>query len=211
MSIFSVQGIIEAFQSCYGFFASFLGYGLGLIAFSLFVSTLLLPLGKWAINQSKKEKEIEAILSPKIKQLKAECKGATLSNEIAKLYQKYSYNPIYSIRLSLPAFTQLPVLFLAFFALFDYAPLKGQSFLIIDDLSVPDTFLFGYALLPFVMTAINCITVYISPFSKKEQMVCYLLAFLFLLLLYIAPAALLIYWTSNNTYNLVKTIVRNRG
>jgi hypothetical protein len=59
-----------------------------------------------------------------------------------------------------------------------------------------------------VMTLINCIAgaIYTQNLSVRDKIQVYGIAALFLILLYNSPAALVIYWTLNNIFSLVKHI-----
>ena len=58
------------------------------------------------------------------------------------------------------------------------------------------------------MTLINCIAgaVYTKGFPFKEKLQLYGMAFLFLILLYNSPSGLVLYWTLNNIFSLLKNI-----
>ena len=58
------------------------------------------------------------------------------------------------------------------------------------------------------MTAINCISgaIYTKGLPLKDKLQVYLLALLFVVLLYNSPSGLVIYWTMNNIFSLVKNI-----
>lgn len=198
--------IILPFQGIYSIFSNVFGLGIALIVFSVFISILTIPLMKWAQKQRLVELQYQTVLEPQIKGIKTNYKGQAKSDALSALYKRYSYNPLFAARQSMQALVQVPVLIIAYIALESYLPLKGSSFLCFKDLSVADNLLFGLPLLPFVMTIINMCTTYLSDFTKKEKTQGYLIAFAFLVILFFAPAALLIYWTSNNLINLLKTL-----
>ncbi|MCI5638828.1 MAG: YidC/Oxa1 family membrane protein insertase, partial [Succinivibrio sp.] len=198
--------IILPFQGIYSIFSNVFGLGTALIVFSVFISILTIPLMKWAQKQRLVELQYQTVLEPQIKEIKTNYKGQAKSDALSALYKRYSYNPLFAARQSMQALVQVPVLIIAYIALESYLPLKGSSFLCFKDLSVADNLLFGLPLLPFVMTIINMCTTYLSDFTKKEKTQGYLIAFAFLVILFFAPAALLIYWTSNNLINLLKTL-----
>lgn len=59
------------------------------------------------------------------------------------------------------------------------------------------------------MTALNLASTFIIPnLSKQDKIQATVIALLFLILLYSAPSALLVYWTTNNALLLLKTLVR---
>jgi hypothetical protein len=79
-------------------------------------------------------------------------------------------------------------------------------------MSVPDTAItiggFNINILPILMTFINVISgmVYTKGLSFKEKFQIYGTAVVFLVLLYNSPAGLVLYWTMNNLFSLVKNI-----
>ena len=175
-------------------------YGLSLVCLSVVTAFLISPLEKVVGKYVAKEKQIESILRPQIKQIKSDSKGAEQSRRLRKLYSRYSYNPIYSIRSAFGVLLQLPFLLGAYWMLSSLEELNGISFGFIKDLSKPDGLFFGFNLLPFIMTAINLGAVALMRnMTKKERIQSSLIAVAFLVILYNAPAALLVYWTGNNT------------
>ncbi|MBO4637467.1 MAG: hypothetical protein J5685_10020, partial [Clostridiales bacterium] len=80
-------------------------------------------------------------------------------------------------------------------------------------LSLPDSMMniggFGINVLPILMTLINVVSSIVYGKGKKfsEQWQTYLLAALFLILLYTSPSGLVLYWTCNNIFSLLKNVV----
>lgn len=200
--------LIMPFQGIYRIFSNIFTLGYALIAFSIFISVLLSPLNKWANEQRTKELKIQKVIAPQIANINSTYKGKKRSDELSSLYKRYSYNPLLSLRQSMNALVQVPILLVAFYVLKDFKPLQEYSFWGIKDLSNPDPLLFGLPLLPFVMTAVNLLTTKVSPFTSKEKRQAYIIAFFFLVILFYAPSALLIYWTCNNIISLVKVIYK---
>ena len=70
-----------------------------------------------------------------------------------------------------------------------------------------DMLLHGINLLPLLMTVVNLLAAWTTEnFGTREKLQASVIGLLFLLLLYGAPSALLIYWTSNNVVLLLKNI-----
>ena len=61
---------------------------------------------------------------------------------------------------------------------------------------------------PILMTIINCVSgaIYSKGHEAKEKIQIYGMAAIFLVLLYNSPAGLVVYWTMNNVFSLVKNI-----
>lgn len=135
---------------------------------------------------------------------------------LSTYYRQQHYHPVFTLRSSISLLIQVPFFIAAYHFLSHYqfmAPLTNSDicpFLFIPDLNKPDT-LFSIAnipihLLPIIMTLINIVAgiVYTKGFPAKEKKQLYVMAILFLVLLYNSPAALVLYWTCNNIFSLVK-------
>lgn len=203
--------LILTFQGLYSIFADLLGYGWGLIALSLLSSFLFSPLEKWASRLKNDEVAIQKVLQPQLQKIKETLSGQEAWSATQRLYNRYSYHPLMAIRTAAFPLLQLPVLFLAYVALSSMPLLKGVSFGHMADLSQPDDLLFNLALLPFLMTGINIAITFVGSFTKRERFQAIIIALFFLVILYPAPAALLIYWTTNNFIGLIKALYQNLG
>ena len=201
--------LILTFQGLYSIFADLVGFGWGLIVLSVFSSFLFSPLEKWASGLKNDETIIQKVLQAQIQEIKNNLSGQEAWAATQRLYNRYSYHPLKAIRTAAFPLLQLPILFLAYVALSSMTSLRGVSFGAVADLSQPDNLLFDLALLPFLMTAINIAITFVGSFTKKERIQAVFIALFFLVLLYPAPSALLIYWTSNNFIGLVKVLYQN--
>jgi hypothetical protein len=82
------------------------------------------------------------------------------------------------------------------------------------DLAKPDALLatnnFSINILPIVMTLINCISaaLYVKGFPAKDKIQLYGMAALFLILLYNSPSGMVLYWTGNNLFSLIKNAIQ---
>lgn len=201
-----VQPLVTIFQYLYLAVVKLTGnLGVSLILLSVVVNVILRPFLAWTSRIQDKERRLQEILAPQIAELKAQFHGAEQHARISELYHRYAYNPIYAIRSGMNLFIQLPLLTAAYIMLSSLDIMKGQSFWCIADLSQPDGLLWGVNLLPLLMTAINFLATLTTPqFSRRERGQAFFIAILFLVLLYNAPSALLVYWTTNNLIMLLK-------
>lgn len=182
-------------------------YGFALVLMSICTTLFSLPFMRYAAKVQNRERHIQDILKPQIEKIHGESTGAEEHRRIMKLYRRYSYHPIYSIRSALGVLIQVPFLMGAYYMLSKHTGIQGESFGPISDLSRPDRLLFGLNLLPVLMTLINLVSACVTPgFGKKEIRQAWLIAGLFLLLLYKAPSALLIFWTCNNLWGFLLNI-----
>ena len=187
-------------------------YGWALILLSFVTTLITVPLGQSVSVHIKKERLIESILEPQIKKIKATSSGAEQSRRIRNLYKRYAYNPLYSIRLAFGVLIQLPFLIGAYWMIAEHPSLEGVSFGPISDLSSPDSLLGSFNLLPLIMTLANLGVVAISAqMPKRDRIQAIVIAALFLVLLYSAPSALLVYWTTNNVLLLLRAFVQKRN
>lgn len=184
-------------------------YGVSLLLLSAATSILMFPLGKWASKIVSKQKKVESILRPQILRIKRNFRGSERHSAIARLYKRYRYNPLQTVLGATGVLIQLPFLIGAFYMLTEFTAIQGVSFGPIRNLAEPDQLIgLGINVLPFVMTFVNMASTFFSSnFSRQERVQAYAIAFLFLVLLYKAPSALLVYWTCNNLIALIKVII----
>lgn len=193
--------IFEAIYSGIG------NYGVSLLILSVVTSLLIIPLEKEVSGAVQRQKLIESILEPQLASIRAGYMGAQRAKKIRNLFARYRYNPLLGIRTALPVLMQLPLLLGAYWLLEGYTPLAHVAFGPISDLSKPDGLLGGVNLLPIVMTLVNFASVAIATnLSSKERAQAVVIGILFLVLLYGAASALLIYWTMNNVWHFVRAI-----
>ena len=186
-------------------------YGYSIIFLSLEVSTILIPLYWLAERWKRAEKQALDKMERNLKGIAYRYQGAKKNYLIQKTYQLYNYHPIYSLRASLGLLIQIPFFFAAYLFLSHHKVLLGVSFGLIEDLGKPDSLWSNVNLLPFVMTALNLLSGYIYSYKdKKMQRQLWIMAVVFLVLLYNSPSALVLYWTMNNLYSLVKYIIESK-
>ena len=128
-------------------------------------------------------------------------------------YRQNHYKPTDALNGSVSLLLEIPFFMAAYQYLSHLNILKGASLGPINDLGAPDGLLVvgGIAInvLPILMTLINIIssTLYAKGFPLKTKIQLYAMALFFLIFLYQSPAGLVFYWTLNNLFSLVKTII----
>jgi hypothetical protein len=159
-----------------------------------------------------KDKQIQDKMKPEIDNIKKYYNGNERHFYIQAIYRRYSYHPLSSIKASVGFLIQIPFFFAAFHLLGNYEQFSKISFGIISDLSRPDGLLFGINLLPIIMSVLNIVSAYfyINKLDKSSKYQLWGLTFLFLVLLYTESSALLLYWTMNNVFSLLKNIVETK-
>ena len=207
--IFPIEQVIEI---CFFYGKTWFGsLGVAILGVSVAVSTLVLPIYLMAEKQQRRQREIEKGLKDDVDHIKSVFKGGERSMLLSAYYRKNNYHPIFALRNSLDLLIQIPFFIAAYHFLHNLEVLKGAPFLFIHDLGSPDKLLFGLNILPVVMTVINIVSVmiYAKNLAAKDKIRLYAMAGVFLALLYNSPAGLVLYWTSNNIYNLIKNIIQN--
>jgi YidC/Oxa1 family membrane protein insertase len=186
--------------------------GISIIFISVVISVLLLPLYAVAEKWQQLERDIQRKLKPKIDKIKAVFKGDEQYMILSTYYRQNSYHPVYALRSTFGLLIQIPFFIAAYSFLSHLEIIKGVPFLFIKDLGSPDGLLsisnYKINLLPVAMTLINCLSgvIYTRGLPGKEKIQIYLIAFIFLILLYNMPSALVLYWTMNNVFSVAKNI-----
>jgi membrane protein insertase Oxa1/YidC/SpoIIIJ len=179
---------------------------------SITVSFLSLPLYIIAERWQNIERNIIKRLKPGVNKIKTVFSGDEQFMVLSTFYRQNHYYPFYSLRSSIGLIVQIPFFIAAYLFLSNLEALRGVSFLSIKDISAPDSLLhignIPINILPIAMTLINCAagTVYTKNLSVRDKIQVYGMAAVFLILLYNSPAALVLYWTLNNIFSLVKNI-----
>jgi len=194
------------------FFKVFKNEALSVFGVSLTVSFLSLPLYIMAERWQIIERDTIKKLKPPINKIKSIFSGDEQFMILSTFYRQNHYHPLYSLRSSIGLIVQIPFFIAAYSFLSNLTALHGVNFLSIKDISVPDSLFhiggISVNILPIVMTLINCVAgaVYTQSLSARDKIQVYGMAAIFLVLLYNSPAALVIYWTLNNVFSLVKNI-----
>ena len=187
--------------------------GISIIGVSFAVTFLALPLYIIAEKWQETERQTTNKLKPKINRIKQAFKGDEQYMILSAYYRQNGYHPLYSLRNSLNILIQIPFFIAAYRYLSNLSALQGESFLFLKDLSKPDAlFKIGAGgtinALPVVMTAANCISgaIYTKNLALRDKLQVYIIAFIFLILLYNSPSGLVLYWTINNVFSLIKNV-----
>lgn len=187
--------------------------GIAIIGVSIVISFLLLPLYLRADAIQAEERQRQEKMKFWSDHIKKAFRGDERIMMLSVYYRKMDYHPLYSLRSSISLLLQIPFFMAAYHFLSNLNLLNGTSFLCIQDLGSPDGLLKIGALtiniLPILMTLINCIAtvIYTRGTPLKDNIQIYVLAGLFLILLYTSPSGLVLYWTMNNVFSLVKNMV----
>jgi YidC/Oxa1 family membrane protein insertase len=186
--------------------------GISVIFISLAISVLCLPLYAVAEKWQQLERDTGKKLKAKTDKIKKAFQGDEQYMILSTYYRQNHYHPFYALRSSLGLLIQIPFFIAAYSFLSYLEVIKNVPFLFIRDLGAPDAlFSFGnftLNLLPVAMTLINCLAgaIYTKGLPTREKIQLYGMAGIFLILLYNSPAALVLYWTMNNVFSLIKNV-----
>jgi len=217
--------LIQILDLCYTFFYRiFENHGISVIGVSFAVSILTLPLYFEAEKWQNIERAVHEKLSDKVAKIKAVFQGDERYMILSSFYRQNHYHPVYSLRSSIGLFLQIPFFIAAYSYLSKLDTLIGIPFLCISNLGAPDGLLkfeikhdlfITVNILPFLMTVINfsASVFYLKNLNTsfiqlKEKIQLFGIAIIFLILLYNSPSSLVLYWTFNNIFSLIKNILQ---
>ena len=186
--------------------------GIAVLGVSLTVTLLCLPLYIIAENWQETERTIQEKMRFWVRHIKKHFTGDEQYLILNTYYRQNHYHPIMALRSSFGILIQIPFFLAAYHTLSALPDLQGHSFLFIKDMGKPDSIFtlgsFSINILPIMMTLINCISgaVYSRGHALKEKIQIYGMALVFLVVLYDSPSGLVLYWTMNNIFSLVKNI-----
>ncbi|HYE71898.1 MAG TPA: membrane protein insertase YidC, partial [Blastocatellia bacterium] len=183
----------------------FKNYGVSIIVFSVLVTTALSPFTLISLKSMKKLKDIQ----PKLDQLKAKHAKdpQKLNQEMLAIFREHKVSPMSGC---LPMLLQLPIFFALWSAMTHVIELRGEQFLWIKDLSLPDRLFrfngFDLNILPILMSGAMYFQSKMSQqstSSKEAQMFSApLMSVIFGFMFYGVPSGLVLYWLSNTLTSL---------
>ena len=194
----------------------FAGLGImgALVAVSLTVNFLALPLYNIADRLQLKERETQRRLAPWVRHIKKYFSGDEQFMRLSAYYKENGYHPLYALRSSLSIMIEIPFFIAAYHFLSHSTSLQGSQFCVLADLGRPDGLVslggnLSVNVLPVIMTAINLVSgaVYTRNAPAKEKIQLYAMTLLFLVILYNSPSGLVCYWILNNLFSLAKNVV----
>ena len=197
------------------FIRIFYAPGPAIIFLSVVVNTLSLPIYLIADRWQKEDRDLQNRMKKKLASIRSVFKGDERQMIINAYYRQMGYSPVFILKASVGLLLQIPFFIAAYQFLSHTKLLSGVSFLFIRDLFAQDSLLplpfsiFGINtlnLLPLLMTIINLFSsfIYAKNLGKREIIQLCGMALIFMVLLYKSPSGLVLYWTMNNIYSLVK-------
>ena len=208
--IFPISQLIEL--SFLFFYRVFNNCGFALFGVSVAFSIFTLPFYFAAEKYQKIERDIQNRMKTKLDKIKAVFKSDERYMIISTFYRQNNYHPIFAMRSTFGLLIQIPFFIAAYSYISHLEMIKGVSFFFIKDLGSPDGLVLlnniKLNILPVIMTLINIGSglLYSKGFKFSDKIQLYAISILFLFLLYNSPSALVIYWTMNNIFSLIKNI-----
>jgi len=192
----------------------FLGnYGLAIIALTLIVKSMLLPLTKASLESMKKMQQLQ----PEINALRERIKDPNqLNQEILGLYKRKRVNPAGGC---LPILIQLPVFLGLYQALLNSIELRHSPFALwIQDLSAPESlhlFGIGIPVMVLIMASTMMIQQWTTPSptmdpAQKKAMMIMPFVFAIMFIVFPMPAGLVLYWLVNNLISITQQVYLRR-
>lgn len=186
--------------------------GVSVIGVSVGITLLCLPLYAVAEHWQQVERDVQKKMKDGLDRIKKTFSGDERYMMTQTFYKQHHYQPIMALRSSFGLLIQIPFFMAAYQFLSGLEALKGVSFLFIRDMGAPDATFhigsFAVNVLPIAMTLINMAAgiVYTKGLALREKIQVHGMALIFLAILYNSPSGLVLYWTMNNVFSLVKNI-----
>ncbi len=186
--------------------------GISVIGVSVGVTLLCLPLYAVADKWQQIERDKVKAMKPQIDRIKKCFSGDERYMMTTTYYKQCHYSPIMALRSSFGLLIQIPFFIAAYQFLSHLPDLNGEAFLFIKDMGKPDAMFtigsFSVNVLPIAMTLINCVSglIYSKGHGVREKVQIFGMAAIFLVILYNSPSGLVLYWTFNNIFSLVKNV-----
>lgn len=210
---FLIKALIWLMAAIYSVIRS---YGIAIIILTCLVRLLMYPLTHKMLVSQHKMKAVQ----PKIQKLKEQYKNdrQKLGQAQMQLFKEEGINPLGGC---FPMLLQLPI-FIALFWTFNMAfEIRHQSFLWIDDLSLPDSlFTFSanlpivgnqFNLLPVLFVVINIIQMRMTPsagadpaMEQQQKIMQTVFPLVFFFIFYSMPAALVMYFVVSGFWTLTE-------
>ena len=209
----AVQPLVYLIELVFSIFWRFTDIpGIAIVGVSIAVNLLCLPLYRMADDVQEREREKQASMERWVSHIKKHFKGDEQYMMLSAYYYEQGYRPIQALAGSISLLLQIPFFMAAYSYLSNLEMLKGASFLFLHDLGNPDAMFtvggFVVNVMPIAMTLLNCAStvIYTRGRPLRDKLQAYLLAGLFLVLLYDSPSGLVFYWTCNQVFSLLKNI-----
>lgn len=182
-----------------------IAYGLSIIAVTIIIRLILLPLNLKSIKSQVKMQEIQ----PELSKLQQKYKNdpAKQQEETMKMYKEYKINPFSGC---LPLLIQMPILWALYYVFSNLQGIAGARFLWVPDLSHPDP----YYILPILAVATTYFSTAViasknkdNPQAKQMATMNIFMAGMIGFMSLRMTSALVIYWVAGSIIQIAQTLV----
>lgn len=184
-------------------------YGVAIIALTLLVKSVMLPLSKASFQSARKMQDLQ----PEIKALRERIKDPTqLNQEMFSLYKRKGVNPMGGC---FPMVIQIPVFLGLYNALLNAIELRHAPFALwITDLSAPESlqvFGIGVPVMVLLMAVSMVYQTWTTPNpsadpNQQKMMMIMPLVFAGMFIVFPMPAGLVLYWLVNNIISIIQQL-----
>ena len=197
------------------------GWGISILLLSLLFKLFILPANMLLIATQRKVSKTQARLAPELEHIKANFSGEEAHHKYMAAHKALGVTPFYTLRPLLLTLAPFPFLIAIFNVLGSLDAIAGNSFLWIKDLAHPDAvYDLGFTIpwlgnsihiLPILMTLLSILGA-IAHQNKiidkknlgKQRLQLYLMSLGFFFIFYPFPAAMVLYWTLANMWQLIQ-------
>ena len=210
LDILFLQPLLAIYAFLFEEWMAWMAPGPRLIAFAVLINLVLMPVYRQMEERSGGVRARRGAVARDVARMKRHFGGRELYFYIRAVHRQHGYRPVAELFGSGDLLLQILVFATVYAYLSGVDVLVGQGFGPIGDLSRPDGLLGGINIMPFVMTAVNVAAVAAYAGEPARRLQAFTLALLFLVLLYASPSGLVVYWTANNVFSLVRSLVQRR-
>ncbi|NLV98245.1 MAG: sulfatase-like hydrolase/transferase [Clostridiaceae bacterium] len=202
------------FELVFGFVYQTLGEaGWAIILLSIVMNLILLPFYRQSDKIQQATADKERSLQKGVRHIRKTFSGEERMMMLQTYYRQNDYKQTDALRGSIALLLEIPFFIAAYQFLSGLTLLEGAGFGPISDLAVSDGLLqigsWQLNALPLLMTLFNIFStiIYTRQSGLRTKIQLYVMAGFFLIFLYNSPAALLLYWTLNNLFSLIKNLL----
>ena len=212
---FGLQWMLDRWQDLVG------RAWLAILLLSLSVKLLMAPLIAIAERWQADVNRTKSLLEPELAAIRREYKGEEAHKRTLAVYRAHDVSHFYTFKSLAGFLIQIPIFFAAFDMLGENIRLSGETFLWIEDLAGPDRLVALPFTLPFFGRHLNLLPIVMTLFTvlaarwqeeatltpallRAQRLRLYAMAGVFFILLYTFPAAMVLYWTANNLWHLIR-------
>jgi YidC/Oxa1 family membrane protein insertase len=186
--------------------------GAAIIALSLVMTALTWPLQRLGARHEGRVRATLLAMEPQLAEARRRYKGEERFHAIDAIYGEHRWHPIKATMTATGFLISVPLLISSLLLLIDHPALRGQPFLAVPDLAQPDGLLrlggVTINLLPIAMSVVAILDARLKPaMDAGTRRKFYVVSLALLALTYAMPAAVILYWLSNNLWALAQTLV----